>query len=467
VDFENMIHKIHRGAELPSVEAGDPYQIIGFRQSVHDFSTVVFPQPVQNCATCHSGSDGDRWMTPSRKACTSCHDRTSFVDPPPDGYTLHPGGDFSDDTQCGVCHRPSGGLSGVADVHMTPSTDPARPDFVLAIDAVTNTAPGQAPIIDFTATVNGQGLDIGATPLNTLRVTVAGPTTDYAGYQQATIQGGGASGAPTAIDAAAGKFRYQLPAAAAIPAGATGTFGFALEGYYQPAGGARVAAFNPIAFAPVTDSSAEARRTVAYQAGCDSCHDELGAHGGQRRNVEYCVMCHNPNTTGAGRVARFEGTTVVAPPVNLRVMIHKIHRGEDLSQPYVLGLYPPPNRDNPGGTQHDFAHTRYPGDLRACWSCHPGGTTELPLATGLLPTRSEILTCLEPSGDDGDDYCDDRSSTDVFTLPTASVCGSCHDSPESAAHAEVMTSSSGVESCAACHGPGSVFDPAKSHRLDP
>ena len=48
VDFKVMVHKIHRG-ELPSVEAGTPYIIIGNSQSVHDFSDVVFPQDIRNC----------------------------------------------------------------------------------------------------------------------------------------------------------------------------------------------------------------------------------------------------------------------------------------------------------------------------------------------------------------------------------------------------------------------------------
>src|SRR5690606_21922883 len=48
-NFEVMIHKIHRGANLPSVEDGEPYQIIGFRQSVHDYSDVHYPGEIQNC----------------------------------------------------------------------------------------------------------------------------------------------------------------------------------------------------------------------------------------------------------------------------------------------------------------------------------------------------------------------------------------------------------------------------------
>ena len=54
VDFKVMVHKIHRGESLPSVEAGTPYVIIGNSQSVHDFSNVVFPQDIRNCVRCHT-----------------------------------------------------------------------------------------------------------------------------------------------------------------------------------------------------------------------------------------------------------------------------------------------------------------------------------------------------------------------------------------------------------------------------
>lgn len=48
-----MVHKIHMGKELPSVEAGKPCQIVGFQQRVFDFSTVGFPNQIRNCEVWH------------------------------------------------------------------------------------------------------------------------------------------------------------------------------------------------------------------------------------------------------------------------------------------------------------------------------------------------------------------------------------------------------------------------------
>jgi hypothetical protein len=50
VDFPLMIHKIHMGENL-----ANGYTIIGYRQSVHDYSHVVYPAPINECETCHTG----------------------------------------------------------------------------------------------------------------------------------------------------------------------------------------------------------------------------------------------------------------------------------------------------------------------------------------------------------------------------------------------------------------------------
>ena len=38
-------------------------------------------------------------------------------------------------------------------------------------------------------------------------------------------------------------------------------------------------------------------RDVVRTAACNTCHDPLSAHGGARRAVELCVLCHTPQTT--------------------------------------------------------------------------------------------------------------------------------------------------------------------------
>ena len=62
VDMKVMIHKIHAGRNLPSVQDGGEYAIWGFRNSKHDYSHVAYPQDIRNCVNCHvgTGTVGDR-----------------------------------------------------------------------------------------------------------------------------------------------------------------------------------------------------------------------------------------------------------------------------------------------------------------------------------------------------------------------------------------------------------------------
>jgi len=38
-------------------------------------------------------------------------------------------------------------------------------------------------------------------------------------------------------------------------------------------------------------------RDVIRTQSCNRCHDQLSAHGGSRRGIEMCVLCHTPQTT--------------------------------------------------------------------------------------------------------------------------------------------------------------------------
>jgi len=82
VNFKVMIHKIHAGADLPSVRQKIPYFIVGYSGPL-DWSNVSFPwhdHGVRHCTVCHSGQDADNWKTkPTLTACTACHDNVKFV----------------------------------------------------------------------------------------------------------------------------------------------------------------------------------------------------------------------------------------------------------------------------------------------------------------------------------------------------------------------------------------------------
>ncbi|MCC6555936.1 MAG: OmcA/MtrC family decaheme c-type cytochrome [Polyangiaceae bacterium] len=467
VDMGVMTHKIHRGHSLPSVVAGTPYQIVGYGQSVHDYSTVGYPQEVQNCNSCHTGTQGEYWRDrPNFKDCVSCHDLTSFVEPAPAGMTLHVGGAQADETNCKVCHPASGGLEGITQQHLSGRLDPAAPVIAIDLSSVESTAPGQTPQIVFTVTQDGIPVDILATPLTRLVVTVGGPTADYAGYWQHTIQGSGASG--TITSEGNGAFRYTFPAP--MPAAATGTYAVGMEGYIQPGGssGPRFAAENPVVYAAVTDPAPVPRRAIVDDAQCDRCHRDLQAHGGGRKSADYCAICHNPNNVNDDRVARFESSTILVESVAMPAMIHRIHMGEELTQPYVLGGNPAPTKANPAGNPIDFREVRYPGDRRACWACHTAESHDLPLPLGLLPSRTQMLECIEDPAADADGYCDLRQVKSETLLPAATAaCTGCHDAPEVLAHAQTNTAASGVEACSTCHGPGKDSDVQAVHALDP
>ncbi|HEX9242311.1 MAG TPA: hypothetical protein VF875_07690, partial [Anaeromyxobacter sp.] len=129
LDFKVMIHKIHSGQTLPSVQQGKGYFIVGFRQTVVDFSDITFPyhnHGVAHCTVCHSGgAQSDNWKKiPTQNVCTSCHDNVQFasaagLDPCPVGTSaasgfkdcLHTGGpititDSRDPNACLGCHGP-------------------------------------------------------------------------------------------------------------------------------------------------------------------------------------------------------------------------------------------------------------------------------------------------------------------------------------------------------------------------
>ena len=181
VDFPVLAHKIHFGAELST-----PYKIIGFNNTVFDFSTVEFPQNIRNCTKCHmGGTQSDNFKTePSRAACGACHDTVNFV-----SGANHGGGIQLDDNNCSACHLPSTGEEfdiSVVGAHTIPLKSMQVPGVNFEIVKVesaedpgdTTVAPGEHPKVTFNITTNA-GETIPPKDMNFLRFVLSGPTYEY------------------------------------------------------------------------------------------------------------------------------------------------------------------------------------------------------------------------------------------------------------------------------------------------
>jgi len=425
VDMKVFIHKIHYGPNLPSVKAGKPYQIIGFNNSVADYSDVTYPQDIRNCTTCHKNSQQvNNWMlNPTKDTCGSCHDDINW-----ETGANHKAGPATDDSKCQSCHQPQAQAEydpSVPGAHIDPFHSKQLVYPVVTINSITNTAPGQKPVVAFTIKdKNGNPINPATLAGSTgrLAVTIGGPTTDYRWYLQETADKAAyANGVAT----------YTFTGI--IPTTATGTYSAEVEGRIvttlNPGPDGKTSTIQeswPTAVKSftVTDKTVVERRVTVKLDNCNTCHDKLQLHGSNRNTIESCVICHNPATTDVGR--RVPASTLPAQSIDLQFMIHRIHTGADLSSDFTVYGF--------GNAPVNFNDVTYPGDRRNCLKCHVGTAYTVPLPATSTPT-------VMPRG-----YWDPY-------LPTAAACLGCHDSTDAAVHAYVNTSPIG-ESCSVCHKEG-------------
>lgn len=427
-----MTHKIHMGRDLPSVQAGTPYQIVGFQQSVHDYSHVGFSVDIRSCATCHQPESGLPRATafatnPSRAACGSCHDNINF-----ETGEGHRGIPVQNDQACSSCH-PAAHFeefdASVMGAHTIPRFSAQNPGIVFGITGVTNTQPGQNPTVTFTIK-DREGNSVTPGQMNRLALVMGGPTKDYSEFFSETA---------TAAQTNTGD-QYTYTMRTALPADATGSWAVGIEGYRNSninTGGdqpttVRDAGRNVVFYFPVTDATAQPRRQVVSLEKCNSCHVSLSVHGDNRNTIEMCVICHNPTETDqAVRPADQR------PPegIDLRLLIHRIHAGNLQQRDFTVFGF--------GGTPHNYNEVGFPGDLRDCNSCHVNNSQQLPLPDDRLAVT------------------DPRGFINPVGAETA-ACLSCHASQAAASHALTNTTQLG-EACAACHGVNRDFSVDRVH----
>ncbi len=184
-----------------------------------------------------------------------------------------------------------------------------------------------------------------------------------------------------------------------------------LEIRLRPAGAAEFIPANNAVFtwAPTTGGEVDSGREIVDNDTCNACHDNLVFHGGARFDLQYCAMCHESYSFDAQT-----GNTI-----DLRVMIHKIHRDNLPTKPYGIFGY--------GNTWYDYSHIQFTQDQRNCETCHEESDADTPQASFW---RTNI---------------------------TRETCGSCHDYVNfdtGVGHGGVAATD---DQCATCHGPSSNF----------
>lgn len=154
-------------------------------------------------------------------------------------------------------------------------------------------------------------------------------------------------------------------------------------------------------------------RDVIATSNCNKCHTDLNFHGGSRRGVPMCILCHAP---AYGDVQNTNPET--DNTIDMTTMVHRIHSGATLpsvkaGKPYqIIGF---------GNAVSDFSDVTMPSDIRNCAFCHDSKATQ---------------------------------ADAWLTRPSRAACGSCHDNVNFATgenHANLPQVSD--NQCKSCHVP--------------
>jgi OmcA/MtrC family decaheme c-type cytochrome len=398
IDLNVMIHRIHMGADLPSVKAGKKYAIVGRNNTTDDFSTVHYPRDIVHCQSCHTDADGDRWVTNGKpEVCTSCHDNINEPG-------VHPFA-LASNAVCGngACHGPSGSAPDAREAHSTFLNMDAAPVFDISIVSATVANADAAPALRVKA-LTGTRLTGAVVPvagidnLSTLNVFLNGPNGDFVLNGHDIKQYGKASLVGLAATSTPGEFTFSLPetlraATATFADVSKDSFTLGIRAAYDPTPNAspdndRVDMLKNPTVAISAAGAPVVRDAVVDNAKCNACHGDLREHGGDilARNVEECIMCHTKTLETSPRQG---ANKEPGPTVSLRFsqLVHRIHGSQVATAPYFVYGYasmaPYP--------KVDFTSVRFPGDAKDCRSCHLDGTYFVPLLGSPTPTETLVL----------------------------------------------------------------------------
>src|SRR5450432_2882820 len=166
-------------------------------------------------------------------------------------------------------------------------------------------------------------------------------------------------------------------------------------------------------------------RDVIETASCNKCHDDLAFHGGSRRGMDLCVMCHQPQTVDPDT-----GNTL-----DMKVFVHKVHEGS--TQPSVRA-----------GTPYQIiGFNQGVSD----WSTvvFPSSTSQTMPGEKAAVNMPRCVACHEPQATSGAVQADNW-----LTNPNRAACGSCHDNINFATGANhVNLPQVNDAQCAGCHFP--------------
>ncbi len=434
VDFKVLIHKIHAGAHLPSVENGTSYYIVGHGQSVHNYSEIHWPQDIRSCQTCHTGSEGDNYMlAPSRDACSSCHDDVDFAT-----GTNHTGGAQTSDELCSSCHA-SDSITATHEVEPWPfdyvvelsMTPPANGEYYVAgetplVTVVIKNATTGA-IIDPNTIANGTwsraNLFVSGPRSETRPVLTTTATENYTYWYPENDLRVNVTHVDPRIARSATNITYQLADVANLTAG---TYSLFVEVRKTPVGTVEgLGGWALLNFQVMT-----ATTEPFVSTNCLDCHGDNRMHQtffAVEFNTDICKSCHDYERQVAGVVGWGDPggwNGFGAAPIVKKV--HGVHYGSSLNYPEDLV---------PFASSDEFAHVTFPMEVQNCEKCH-------------------------------------SETSDWKEEPSRLACLACHDSDEAAAHAKLMTydptpsdpwSGDEEESCGTCHGEERAHSPDVVH----